>query len=289
LTDGARFGVFMPKLLERSIRCVEDRLVLLAPAHRVIPAAFINVEPDPIEHDDRLREIQRLRGDIYFSDGAVQRRDLSSDGRHQTPEDQKSWHLLMLNKERHITACVWYLEHPNTVSPHALRVRACPAGMRKESKDIFWSAVDQELIRAQADGLGYAEVGGWAVTKESRCTSEGLLLALAAYSLGRMLGGALGVTTATVRHSSSTILRRLGGSPLEADGQLVSSYFDPKYQCDMELLRFDSRRPNPKYAPLVEQLKVKLATVTVIGGRPIEARLPIWTRPVKVIRQVVAA
>ncbi len=103
------------------------------------------------------------------------------------------------------------------------------------------------------------------MTRDSRCTSEGLVLALAAYSLGRIAGGALGLTTATVRHASSTILRRLGGSHLEAHGETVPPYFDARYNCEMELLRFDSRRPSAKYAPLIEQLKDKLATVPVIA------------------------
>src|SRR5207253_9806647 len=96
---------------------------------------------------------------------------------------------------------------------------------------------------------------------------EGLLLALAAYSMGRRFGGALGLTTATVRHSSSAILRRLGGSSLEVDGSTVPSYFDPKYDCDMEILRFDSRRPNPRYVRLIDQLGERLCHVPVIAPR----------------------
>ena len=114
--------------------------------------------------------------------------------------------------------------------------------------------------------MRYAEVGGWAVARESRCTSEGLLLALGAYSLGRALGGALGLTTATVRHSSSTILRRLGGGHLEAGGTAVPSYYDPRYRCEMELLRFDSRRPNAKYAGLIDTLAGKLTNVLVVAN-----------------------
>ena len=33
----------------------------------------------------------------------------------------------------------------------------------------------------------------------------------------------------------------------------------------MELLRFDSRRPSPKYAPLIAELTERLATVPVIA------------------------
>jgi hypothetical protein len=84
--------------------------------------------------------------------------------------------------------------------------------------------------------------------------------------MGRIAGGALGITTATVRHSSSTILRRLGGSHLAAAGQTVPAYFDPRYNCEMELLRFDSRRPSAKYSGCIDLLHRKLANVLVVAA-----------------------
>jgi hypothetical protein len=137
----------------------------------------------------------------------------------------------------------------------------------------MWGAVESEIARARRDYLHYAEVGGWAVAKESRCTSEGLVLALAGFSLGRLCGGCLGITTATVRHYSSSILRRLGGSRLEIDGATVPPYYDSKYDCHMELLRFDSRRPDAKYNRLITSLTDKLAGVLVIAKPPSSASL----------------
>ena len=81
-----------------------------------------------------------------------------------------------------------------------------------------------------------------------------------------MAGGALGLTTATVRHCSSTILRRIGGRRLEVDGMVVPPYYDPRYKCEMELLRFDSRRPSAKYADMIDRLGEKLASVHVIAA-----------------------
>ena len=257
----------MLTLLHRSIAAVNSRLVLLAPPNVPIPASFENVDVDPGRRKALLREAQRLRGSIYLADGALHRKQLSRGGLHQTPEDEKSWHLLMTDKSGKVSACVWYMEHAPTVSVNRLRIRHCPLVDHAASRDTLWAAVELELARARQDGLGYAEVGGWAVAKESRCTSEGLVLALAGYSLGRMLGGALGMTTATVRHCSSTILRRLGGARLTAGGRTVPSYYDPKYNCEMELLRFDSRQPNPKYDSLVELLSAKLADVLVVSAR----------------------
>ena len=256
----------MLRLLERNVAAIEERLILLAPSAESVGDGFRNVTFNRHRHAERVREMQRLRGKVYLEDGAIERRHLSTDGLHRTPEDERSWHLLMLGRDGRISACAWYLEHENTTSIQNLRVRNCPLAATESGRERLHAAVESEIDRARQDGLSYAEVGGWAVSKQCRCTSEGLLLALAAYSLGRRLGGALGITTATVRHSSSTILRRLGGSLLEAGGTVVPSYFDPKYNCEMELLRFDSRRPNAKYAGLIELLRDRLTNVAVFAS-----------------------
>jgi hypothetical protein len=192
----------------------------------------------------------------------------------------------MLNKEQRISSCAWYLPHGRDASFGDLRVRSCPLVRESGWAERLWHAVESELDRARRERIGYAEVGGWAVAPESRCTSQGLLLALAAYSLGGLLGGALGLTTATVRHSSSTILRRLGGALLEAPDSVVPSYYDPRYRCQMELLRFDSRQPSAKYSRLVELLKRKLVTVSVVACtaraealKPLDAFRPLEVLP----------
>jgi len=265
----------MPGLLERSITRVDKRLILLAPPKKVVPPVFENVERSLNQHLGRLTEVQRLRGTIYWHDGAIGPNDLSQGGLHRTPEDEKAWHLLMTNQQGRVTSCVWYIEHHEAPSLNKLRVRDCPAGLRHESKDVFWKAVESDLQTARREQLRYAEIGGWAVAKELRHTTEGLVLALAAFSFGRMFGGALGMTTATVRHSSSNILRRLGGSHLEVDGTPVAPYYDPKYGCLMEVLRFDSRRPSAKYGGLIDMLMEKLARVQVIAQTARVTKLPL--------------
>jgi hypothetical protein len=210
--------------------------------------------------------MQTLRGSIYLQGGYVTLRDLSADGLHQTPEDERSWHLLMTDSGGRVSACAWYLEHHNTASVESLRVRNCPLARLDDWRTRLYAAVEAEIARARSAGLHYAEVGGWAVSAARRCTSEGLVLALAAYGLCRVLGGALGITTANVAHASSSILRRLGGSYLEANGMTLPAYFDPQYNTMIELLRFDSRRPSAKYVALIELLKEKLAHVPVVAG-----------------------
>ena len=254
----------MLSLLERTIASADQRLVVLAPPRAPVPDFFRNVPADTAMHDVLVEAVQRLRGRVYLEDGAIRPDHLTEDGLHRTPEDDRAWHLLILNRNR-VSACVWYLEHENATSIEELRVRDCPLAEDAEWRRSLRRAVEVELQRARLDRLHYAELGGWAVAADSRHSGEGLLLALAAYSLGRAFGGALGLTTATVRHASSTILRRLGGSSLEADGTAVPPYYDPRYECDMELLRFDSRSPNPKYGAVIELLKERLASVPVVA------------------------
>lgn len=253
----------MLKLLERTIQSLDDRLVLLAPKASV-PTRFHNVEADSRRHAFFVRQMQALRGSVYLHDGAIGREQLSSEGLHETAEDERSWHLLTLDKHRRVSGCAWYLEHDSLVRVDELRVRHTPLA-RSGWREKLWAGVETELERARQLGLRYVEVGGWAVSAESRCTSEGLVLALAGYSLGRIRGGCLGITTATVRHGSSSILRRLGGAPLVAGDATVPRYYDPRYDCDMEILRFDSRYPGKKYASLITLLQQKMSNIHVIA------------------------
>lgn len=272
----------MLRLLERNIASVEERLVLLAPPQAVVPSHFRKVTRDVSRHRYLVREMQRLRGTVYLEEGNVRHDQLSSEGLHETPEDSRSWHLLMRDRGGRVSACAWYLEHENTTSIQNLRVRNCPLARLGDWSDRLKGAVESELARARHNRLRYAEVGGWAVSKERRCTSEGLVLALAAYGLCRTLGGALGITTANVKHSSSSILRRLGGSYLEAGGSTIPAYFDSRYNADIEILRFDSRRPAKKYAALIDMLKDRLSNVPVFGSAgETELPAPYWVMAAK--------
>jgi hypothetical protein len=124
--------------------------------------------------------------------------------------------------------------------------------------------VESEIELAKRLGIDYVEVGGWALAPELRCTSEALRMALGAFSMARLLGGCVGLTTATRRHHSSSILRRIGGQALMSDGIEIPGYFDARYDCEMEILRFHSSQPNPRFERWIEELKGYLSAVPVI-------------------------
>src|SRR5438128_9993907 len=92
----------------------QTRLLLLAPRHADVPPAFLNLQFDRPRHERLLAGIQRLRGGVYLRDGAIERRELSDDGRHCLGIDKDSWHLLTLDRSGAVCACVRYRAHPNT-------------------------------------------------------------------------------------------------------------------------------------------------------------------------------
>jgi hypothetical protein len=255
----------MLRALDRNIASATERIVFLAPSGADISPVFRRVETDTEQHSRLVADVQRFRGGIYLKDGAIQSQDLTADGRHVTPEDDSSWHMLLLDDDRRVRGCALYLEHQAEVTFDQLRVRHTPMAHDDEWRPRLMRAVQAELDRAQGSGMRYVELGGWAVSQDNRGTAGPLALALAVYGFSRRGAGALGMTTATFRHCSATILKRLGGDRFEVDGQVLPPYFDKRYQCLMELLRFDSRRPNLKYSNFIDTFREKLSSVLVLA------------------------
>jgi hypothetical protein len=262
--------------LERNLAVIGERIVLLAPSASAAAGGFRNIIVDARRHRTLVRDVQRFRGAIYLKDGAIQPHQLYSGGLHRTPEDERAWHVVSLDTDGQVNACALYLEHEATVAFDDLRVRHSALALDPEWRPRLSAAIASELARARDAGLRYVELGGWAVAEQCRGTSRPLALALAVYGFSRRgAGGALGMTTATFRHCSATILKRLGGSRFDICGVELPPYFDPHYNCIMEMLRFDSRRPNPKYLALIDALKERLAEVLVVA-RPALVQRSAW-------------
>jgi len=58
------------------------------------------------------------------------------------------------------------------------------------------------------------------------------------------------------------------------EGVELPPYYDPQYSCEMEMLRFESCSPNPKYEGWIEEIRAHLLTAPVIlrRGRSIKRR-----------------
>ena len=241
-----------------------SEFVILPPSGQAVPAVFRNLQEDSRVHFDLLSKVQRFRGRIYLEDGAITRSELTSDGRHKSPVDDESWHVVSLDRQGEVCACLRFLEESDLRNFDDLWVSRAAAARSSNGK-AFRAAVEREIGEARDRGLRFGEVGGWAVAESYRLGPEPLRIILATYGLLELLGSCVGLATATWRHSSAQILRRIGLEPLLVDGAALPPYRDPAYDCEMEVLRFDSRLPNPKYASMVRSMATSLLSAPLFG------------------------
>lgn len=248
----------------------ESRLVVLAPRAASVPSTLRNVEGDPLLRARILAEAQRFRGRIYYEDGAIRKTDLSLDGRHASPVDEDSWHVVSVQEDGAIAACFRFIEEDASAPFDSLWISRSVL-----AKDARWgrklrTAVLAEMADAARQGMTFGEVGGWAVAPERRWTCEAVRTVMAAYALLQLLGGSICLATATFRHNSAGVLQRMGLAPLNYRGDDLPPYYDPAYGCDMQALRFDSRTPQPRYLGWCLELQAHLQGAPVLAdqGRP---------------------
>jgi hypothetical protein len=240
------------------------RIVLLAPRRSHVPCHFVNVHSNAPLHGQLRTEMQRLRGGLYLEDGAVQPAQISRDGCHREQADQHAWHVLMLNRDGSVYGCSRYVVHPSPISFGELGVsRSALSASPKWGRNLR-AGVESKMEVARKSGVAFVEVGGWALAPEMRYSFAALRIALATYGLARLLGGGIGIATATLRHHSASILRRIGGRSLTGSGYELPRYFDSQFGCQMEILCFDSAAPNPRFATWIDETCRDLTSAPVI-------------------------
>ena len=239
--------------------------VLLSPARAIVPSSLGILQTDAIRRDRLLAEMQRFRGRVYLADGAIRTRQLT-DGRHRAEEDERSWHLLAVDQDDRVCGCVRHHICAEDSCFSQLNISRSPLARSIEWGKKLELAVESELALSRRLNLPCVEIGGWALAPEIRGTTAALRLALAMYSLSQELGGSIGMSTATRRHCSASILRRIGGRSFQYAGEELPAYKDSQFECDMELLRFYSWAPNPRYAIWIEEIREELRSIPVLTG-----------------------
>jgi len=238
--------------------------VILAPSHANEPSSGKIVDR-PEQHKRLLAEIQKLRAVIYLGDGAIKADQIHPSGCFMQREDNESWHLLTVNQEGRVTAGIRYLAHRPHTSYLELQMSEGISHLPSPFPEQVKRAVETELAKAQSSGLKFVELGAWVVGEELRCSTEAVRMLMMIYALSQALGGALALCTATRRHNCAGILRRTGGKPLALGGVELPSYYDPHYDCQMEVLCFDSRFPNPRYAGWIGEFREALSQIPMIA------------------------
>ncbi len=239
---------------------------LLAPSQSRFVGGFASTKNSEQSYNQLMSSMQKLRGRVYLRDGAIRDWELDDEGRFHMHGDEQSWHLLLLDENREVIGCAKYRVHANTVGYQMLHVSQATI-----AKDPVWgpkvrAAVEADLERCRQNNLAYVEIGGWALSEEWRNTRAALEILVGSFALAEIWGGCLGSCTATFRHCSASILRRIGGVNYDFEGSPIPSYFDPEYGCDMELLHFDYRTPSARLLPLIKLLSATLSRSTVLTG-----------------------
>ena len=137
-------------------------MMLLAPDGVAVPSTFNAVNVDAHQHERLLHQMQRLRGRVYLEDGAISADDLTRDGRHVQAADDHSWHVLAVQPDGEVVACMRYRQYQQ-VEPEALGVwRSALARSATWSRRVR-TAIESEIAAARKRRIGFAEFGGWAV------------------------------------------------------------------------------------------------------------------------------
>jgi hypothetical protein len=236
-------------------------LGVIAPQGAAVPAVFRNVSSEPDLYRSMIELIQEFRGDVYLQDGAIPASDLDTEGRHRSAYDERSWHFFTFDPEMHVTSCLRLIPYTARVHATDLRLNEVIERMPPALQDKYRSAVDQFIERAQ---LGLAESGGWAIRKDLRTSSKAMVLAASGWSLGQLLGDYLCLSSSTTRHHTVDLLLRLGAFALEDQGCPLPTFFDSHYQCELQILGFDSRHPAEEFARTVEDIKEFLRTALIL-------------------------
>ena len=240
-----------------------NRLVVLAPRANSLAWAFAGTATSVAgrSHEDLLAEVQRLRAKVMLKEGALPQSAVTPDGRHVSPLDDTSWHLVLTGPAGEVLGCMRYTIYPETAGFDDLPFRDHPLA---QSTTLFRPAVESVLGRARQSRRGFAQAGMWALAEEARIGSNALRMVLATFALARLLGDCYAICTATAKHHSAMILQRLGAQPLRYDSAELGGYYDPHYQSDMRLLLFDSRQPNPRFAGMTAEIQAELTKSPVV-------------------------
>jgi hypothetical protein len=223
---------------------------ILAPSHKGLPRRPGHLVLNTREHSEQLVDVQRLRGRVYQEYAPIAATFLP-DGRHCPGRlDDEGWHITMHDGES-VVGCARYriIENFNQLICSESALAQSPV-----TGPIFRAAFERSLAEARRRGVHYGEASAWALNPEVRCSTTAVNIALMSFALADWLGGGMGLTTASTRHHASLILRRLGGSPLAG----FAPYYEPSFDCTIELLEFDIRHLEPRYAVKLEELKAEL-------------------------------
>jgi hypothetical protein len=215
-------------------------------------------------HGRLLGDMRRLRGRVYLADEAIKSHDLTSDGQFKLAIDDRCWHIISVDDQKKICACVFIEVQTRVRNFNKLLIADSALAQSDKWYSNLSRAVESEMELAEREGMSFTEIGGLAVSAERRFTSHTPRLLLATHALLELLGGARGIATATSRNKSAPMLLHLGLGPLTIGNLEIPRYYEPRYGCEMHALRFDSRRASSELLKGAMGLSLELGAVPVV-------------------------
>lgn len=242
-------------------------LTVVAPTAAHIPAWLKNVLADEEVYTDTIDDIQRFRGYVYVQDKAIPSSALDEQGRHNSEYDYYAWHIILRDRRQELCGAIRVGVVPYEEGgkpPDTLQILQYLARLPSERKDPMEEAVRQFLNTCHTLQPNICEPGAWAVAEDVRKGRLAPVLAASIWSLLRAVGGAAGVATATTRHQSADILRKMGGFELFRNGEALPPFYDPFHNCLIEIVGFDSGYLNPRLEATVAEVEAYINDLPII-------------------------
>jgi hypothetical protein len=208
-----------------------------------------------------MYDLQMLRGNVYREYAGIAA-TLLPDGRHWHRLDDKSWHIVLQSERGEVVGCARY--RAINIFDELICSKAAVA-LSPTTGPAFRSIFAQQVADARRRGLHYGEASAWALNENARCSTAAVNIALMSFALAEWLGGGVGLTTASTRHHASSILRRIGGTRLGG----FEPYYEPMFDCCIELLQFDIASLEPRYLVKLDELRAELRRTPILC--PLEA------------------
>lgn len=206
------------------------------------------------EYEQTIADIQRFRGRIYVQDEAIPASALDGSGRHYNKLDYSSYHIVARTHEGAITGVMRVPLYVSGAAVWFMQLYHVLERMEPGPKALYSSAIQQFIDQSATTYPFIVEPGGWAVDRQISEKLTGTTLVAATWAFCQLIGGAVAVATATVKHNSAALLKMMGGINC-LEGTSNARFYDPFHRCELEIVYFRSDRVNPRFAAMVEEIK----------------------------------
>lgn len=161
-------------------------------------------------HEDILQRIRRFRGKVCLSEGVLPPEAVDASGCHYLACDSANYHLVMMDTQGKLAACLRLRFYPPSSSARDLQFYKAIRRMPNWISSRCSNSLNHTIYEARLNELQLAETGGYAVVEDRKNCPAAALLPMAALTLSQMMGNALVFEYAGAGPESRVVLRSFG-------------------------------------------------------------------------------